>query len=87
MTRQTVQHQPGVVAAAGHEPLEYPRRQGKMLILQQRPGLQDSSEKLQIRTSDIVIGPILSDQFAQIRPKIEVQAGLPSPSPPGEQVA
>ncbi len=86
MTRQTVQHQPGMVSAAGHEPPEYPRCQGEMLVLQQRPGLQDLAEEVQIRATYVFIGLIAGDQLAQIRPEVEVQARLPSPSTQQEQV-
>jgi hypothetical protein len=57
-----------------------------MLILQQRPGLQDLAEELQIRATYMFIGLIAGDQLAQIRPEIEVQARLPSPSTEGEHV-
>ena len=86
VTRQTVQYQPGMVAAADHEPLEYPRCQWKMLVLQQRPRLQDLAEELQILATYMFIGMIAGDQFAQVRPEIEVQAGLPSPPTDGEHV-
>ena len=55
-----------------------------MLIFQQRPGLQYFAEELQVRTADILIGPIVANQIAQLCPEIEMRAWLPMPSMPGE---
>ena len=51
-----------------------------MLVLQQRPGLQDSTEKIHIRTGYVFVGLIAGDQLAELRSEIEVQARLPPPS-------
>ena len=73
-----------MAAAAGHEPLEYPRCQGEMLVLQQHPGPQYFAEELQVCTADFLIGLIVVNQIAQLCPEIEMRAWLPAPSMPGE---